>query len=71
MNDEPIGSPCISVCVMDDVSKYCLGCYRTGVEVENWIIFTDEEKKHIIDCLEMRRNNLSYLGFLGIDKGEF
>jgi uncharacterized protein len=35
MQDE-VQSPCISVCVMDEKTGICQGCYRTMEEIEKW-----------------------------------
>lgn len=31
-----IQSPCVGVCSMDDLTGYCLGCYRTLEEIQQW-----------------------------------
>ena len=39
-------SPCVAVCstLFDDI---CRGCGRTVMEVSNWVLMTDEEKKAV------------------------
>lgn len=34
--EQEIQSPCIGVCSMDDLTGYCLGCYRTLDEIKQW-----------------------------------
>ncbi len=29
-------SPCVSVCVMDDESGFCMGCWRSLSEIATW-----------------------------------
>ena len=31
-----VKSPCISVCVINAGTGYCLGCFRTTDEIANW-----------------------------------
>ncbi|WP_284335895.1 DUF1289 domain-containing protein [Comamonas sp. NoAH] len=33
---QPLPSPCISVCRMDDARQYCVGCLRTLDELRAW-----------------------------------
>lgn len=43
---QEIDSPCIGICstLFDDV---CQGCGRTILEVANWVLMTDQEKKDV------------------------
>ena len=43
-----IDSPCIGICstLFDDV---CQGCGRTILEVSNWVLMSDQEKKIVWD----------------------
>ena len=54
-DDERIASPCISVCVMDQSSSLCAGCYRTLDEIAGWIDFSPAQRRAIIDKLPARR----------------
>jgi predicted Fe-S protein YdhL (DUF1289 family) len=54
-DDERIASPCISVCVMDESSGLCAGCYRTLDEIAGWIDFSPARRRAIIDELPTRR----------------
>ena len=42
-----VESPCIQVCTLSD--NVCLGCYRTGEEVREWLRATDERKIEILE----------------------
>ena len=50
-------SPCISVCQMDPVTGWCIGCQRTLDEIRDWIISTPEQRQKILDALPARRSN--------------
>ena len=48
-------SPCISVCQMDPVTGWCIGCQRTLDEIRDWIISTPEQRQKILDAIAVRR----------------
>ena len=41
-------SPCIGVCIIDNETHYCKGCFRTLEEISKWINYTDEERINIL-----------------------
>lgn len=43
--DEPVPSPCVSVCRMDAFSGLCEGCFRTLDEIAAWSRLEDEGKR--------------------------
>jgi predicted Fe-S protein YdhL (DUF1289 family) len=43
--DEPVPSPCVSVCRMDAASGLCEGCFRTLDEIAAWSRMDDEGKR--------------------------
>jgi uncharacterized protein len=47
-------SPCVSTCVVDQVSGFCLGCGRTLREISYWTRYTREERQHILELLPAR-----------------
>jgi len=49
-----IESPCISVCAMDDVSGFCMGCYRSLDEIQGWWDLSNTQKKAIVDAASQR-----------------
>jgi len=53
--DLPVQSPCTSVCQLDAVSGYCLGCWRSGDEIAGWSRFDDQQKHSILALLHARR----------------
>lgn len=48
-------SPCISVCQMDPMTGYCVGCTRTIDEIRDWIISTPDERNAILAKIAARR----------------
>ena len=54
-DDEGVASPCISVCVMDERSGLCAGCYRTLDEIAGWIDFSPARRRAIIEELRARQ----------------
>jgi predicted Fe-S protein YdhL (DUF1289 family) len=55
MSEAPPLSPCIAVCVIDPVTGYCRGCFRTIDEIAGWVTFTDDAKRRILAALVARR----------------
>ena len=47
MSEASPKSPCISVCVLDD-DDICMGCYRSAVEITDWAMSSDEQKREIL-----------------------
>ncbi len=54
--DRPVGSPCNSVCRMDDDGVYCVGCFRTLDEIAGWASFDDARRRLIWEQLRWRRS---------------
>lgn len=51
-------SPCVSVCVMDDGTGLCLGCWRTLGEIAAWASLGSSERELIWQKIEQRRDGL-------------
>lgn len=52
---EPVPSPCINVCRMDEHSGLCAGCLRTLDEIAAWGQASDPQKLAILARLAERR----------------
>lgn len=52
-----IPSPCTGVCTMDLQNEYCIGCYRSRMEIGGWMHMDDAEKVSIIKQLRKRRKD--------------
>ena len=45
-------SPCINVCTV--VDGVCVGCFRTEKQIEEWLHYTDEERRKIMEECETK-----------------
>ena len=52
--DEPVTSPCISVCAVDKQLGMCIGCLRTLQEIGAWRTMTPAEKKATVAACAAR-----------------
>ena len=50
-----IPSPCIGICAMDPTTNQCLGCMRTGAEIQDWPRADTPRKLEIVKDLRERR----------------
>ena len=53
--DKTVDSPCIKVCTYDEEEEFCIGCYRTQQELQDWLIMTREQKLETLKKLEERQ----------------
>ena len=49
-----IQTPCTKVCTVHPVSRLCLGCGRTLVEIARWAGYSDRERAEIMAKLPAR-----------------
>ena len=54
--EEVVASPCINVCVIDQTSGLCAGCYRTLDEIAAWIDLSPAARRAIVEELPLRRS---------------
>ena len=54
-----IASPCNKVCVMNEATGLCRGCYRTLDEIACWGMMSDEEREEVIGKLAERATRSS------------
>jgi predicted Fe-S protein YdhL (DUF1289 family) len=56
MRDETeVPSPCVSICVIDQPTGLCAGCYRTLAEIAGWIDLSAGERRVLLARLAQRR----------------
>ncbi len=55
MKDSEPKSPCVSICALDE-NDICQGCFRSGDEITEWFMASNEEKRAILERAEIRRN---------------
>ena len=54
--DDPIASPCVSVCMMDAGGGHCTGCLRTLAEIAHWTAYSATEKRLVLERVLVRRS---------------
>ena len=52
--DKTVESPCTNVCKYDTKEEFCIGCYRTKQELQDWWIMTREQKLETLEKIEER-----------------
>lgn len=50
----PVHSPCVGICCIGQ-DGYCIGCYRSPVELAEWACANDEAKRQILARCRERR----------------
>ena len=56
---DEIESPCVRVCVIDQRSSLCLGCYRNAAEIRSWGQFSTAERRRVMAALPDRAANVA------------
>jgi uncharacterized protein len=56
MAETEVQSPCIGVCSMDDSTGFCLGCYRTLDEIQQWWDLDNTQKQAVVDSANVRES---------------
>ncbi len=54
MSDAEPLSPCVSVCLLDEMN-ICVGCYRSADEITDWFMASAEQKREILRRTQQRR----------------
>ena len=52
--DGDVPSPCVSVCRMDELREFCVGCSRTLEELRQWRTMGNGEKKAVWTLIAQR-----------------
>ena len=55
--DKTVESPCTNVCKYDTKEEFCIGCYRTKQELQDWWIMTREQKLETLKKLKERQHS--------------
>ncbi|MCQ4275135.1 DUF1289 domain-containing protein [Stutzerimonas degradans] len=54
-SDKPIGSPCVSLCALDE-DDVCVGCQRSADEIRRWGLMDNDERRQVLrQCAERAR----------------
>jgi len=51
-------TPCVNVCLLDEMSGLCVGCGRSGDEIAGWVEMTPAERRAIMATLPERLERL-------------
>ena len=51
----PVPSPCINVCRIDQASGLCEGCQRTLDEIAAWSMLDDAARRGVWEAIAVRR----------------
>ncbi|MNC90426.1 hypothetical protein D3C83_65240 [compost metagenome] len=54
-----IESPCVRDCRVDQITGFCVGCFRTLTEISYWASYTNEQRRRIMNFIEARRAGLA------------
>ena len=49
-------SPCIGVCVLDEETNLCKGCWRSLQEVAEWASADNDRRRDIVEMARGRRD---------------
>lgn len=61
MEEASVESPCIRECRVDQVTGYCVSCFRTLREISYWETYAPDEQRRVLALLETRRAEASRL----------
>jgi len=53
--DKTVDSPCIQVCTYEEEEEFCIGCYRTKEELQDWLIMTRQQKLEVLKKIAERQ----------------
>ena len=53
--DAPAETPCVQICVIDEVDGLCVGCARTLAEIAEWGRYSAVQRRRVMAELPSRR----------------
>ena len=59
IEEEDIPSPCIEMCIWDEKTQLCKGCFRTIDEIMNWEKYTNDDKAAVLKFLTKREQTFT------------
>jgi hypothetical protein len=48
-----VSSPCVGVCALDE-RDLCIACHRSGIEIAEWGVMSNDEKKAVLQRVRQR-----------------
>ena len=55
---QPVLSPCVGICTVNE-SGLCQGCFRTLREIGDWLIYSAEQRKCLMETVLPQRESES------------
>lgn len=52
---DAVKTPCVQICVIDDVDGLCVGCARTLTEIAEWGNYSAAQRSTVMEQLPERR----------------
>ena len=52
---KPVPNPCVGVCVLD-MNDICTACHRSGMEIAEWGLLSDDQKREAWQRIVRREN---------------
>jgi hypothetical protein len=54
-----VSTPCVKICVIDQVTGYCIGCGRTGAEIAQWPFMPEDDRRTLMDIFPARLKGMT------------
>jgi uncharacterized protein len=54
-----VSTPCVKICVIDQVTGFCIGCGRTAAEIGQWPFMPEGDRLAIMDGLADRLKGMT------------
>lgn len=51
--NKPVPNPCVGVCALDE-NDLCIACQRSGIEIAEWGVYSNEEKRAVWGKIRLR-----------------
>jgi predicted Fe-S protein YdhL (DUF1289 family) len=61
-DEDPVTSPCVSICTVDRALGLCIGCLRTLQEIGSWRAMTLDQKRATVLACEERAKTMTPRG---------
>ncbi|WP_286236723.1 DUF1289 domain-containing protein [Neptuniibacter halophilus] len=55
--NRPVPNPCVGVCALDE-NDLCIACQRSGIEIAEWGVYSDEEKREVWRKIHLREQGV-------------
>jgi len=55
MAKDPVKTPCVGICAIDENTGWCYGCKRTLDEIGRWLGYSEAERSALLAELKTRQ----------------